>query len=149
EGAEHTAEFMTITFDVTDHLKATCPGVVHVDGTARPQLVTRERNAFLHDILTAYERRTGISSMVNTSFNIHEEPIICTPGEALRGFFEAQLDYLFIEGHLVALSENLPIAIKYLEERVRTPSSREEAQGELIDFLWSDHHTLQRAADDR
>jgi carbamoyltransferase len=149
DGAEHTAEFMTITFDVAEHLRATCPGVVHVDGTARPQLVTRERNAFLHDLLTAYKQRTGLTSMVNTSFNIHEEPIICTPDEALRGFFEARLDYLYMEGFLVPLADNQVAALRYLEESARAPSSREQAQRELIEYLWAEAHTLQRAADDR
>ena len=99
--AAAAAEFMTVCFDVTREFRARCPAVVHVDGTARPQLVTEHGNPGLHRILSEYERRTGIASVVNTSFNIHEEPIVCTPEDALRAFATAGLDVLALGDHLV------------------------------------------------
>jgi carbamoyltransferase len=93
-GAEDTARFMTITFDCTPEMRAKSPGVVHVDGTARPQIVDAATAPDFHRILEAYRRRTGNPSLVNTSFNIHEEPIVCTPGDALRAFEQGHLDYL-------------------------------------------------------
>jgi carbamoyltransferase len=93
-GCEKTAEFMTITFDCTDEMQRMCPAAVHVDGTARPQLVSEETNSSYHMILRGYYERTGIPSFINTSFNMHEEPIICSPDDAVRAFLNGNLDYL-------------------------------------------------------
>ncbi|MEY4673329.1 MAG: hypothetical protein RL148_1113 [Planctomycetota bacterium] len=96
EGAEHAAEFMTITFDCTDWMRQNCPAAVHVDGTARPQLVRREVNPGYHEILTEYEKLSGIPCLINTSFNMHEEPIVCSPRDAVRAFLAGKLDGLAI-----------------------------------------------------
>src|SRR5712691_4245975 len=101
EGAEYAAQFMTITFDCTDKMKRQCPAAVHVDGTARPQLVSAESNPSFHKILTEYYRLTGIPSLINTSFNMHEEPIVCTPADAIRALLQGNLDYLAIGNLLV------------------------------------------------
>jgi carbamoyltransferase len=101
EGAEHTAEFMTITFDCTDSFKAHCPAAVHVDGTARPQIVREQTNPSFHKTLEHYRELTGIGTVVNTSFNMHEEPIVCTPEDAVRSFVRGHLDYLAIGPFIV------------------------------------------------
>ena len=101
KGAEHTAEFMTITFDCTDEMKRDCPAAVHIDGTARPQLIRREVNPGYYDILKEYEKLSGISSLINTSFNMHEEPIVCSPHDAVRAFLDGRLDVLVIGPYLV------------------------------------------------
>jgi len=101
DGAEHTARFMTITFDCTPQMRRTCPGVVHIDGTARPQLVREQDNPGYYAILRAFERLTGIPSIINTSFNMHEEPIVCSPRDAIRAFLRGHLDYLAIGPYLV------------------------------------------------
>lgn len=106
KGAEHTAEFMTITFDCTDQMKKDCPAAVHIDGTARPQLIKREVNPGYYDILKEYEKLSGISSLINTSFNMHEEPIVCTPYDAIRAFLQGNLDYLAIGSFLVKQPDN-------------------------------------------
>jgi carbamoyltransferase len=93
-GCEKTAEFMTITFDCTDEMKRHSPAAVHVDGTARPQLVRPETNASFHKILKAYHARTGIPVLINTSFNMHEEPIVGSPADAVRAFLLGNVDYL-------------------------------------------------------
>ncbi|MGK0173399.1 MAG: carbamoyltransferase [Gammaproteobacteria bacterium] len=95
-GAEHTAQFMTITFDCTDWMRENCPAAVHVDGTARPQLVRREVNAGYYDILSEYKKLSGSPTLINTSFNMHEEPIVCTPADAVRAFLDGRLDCLAI-----------------------------------------------------
>ncbi|MFW6193271.1 MAG: carbamoyltransferase C-terminal domain-containing protein, partial [Gemmatimonadota bacterium] len=94
DGARDTARFMTITFDCTPWMRENCPGVVHVDGTARPQLVDRDGNPSFWKIIDAYRRRTGLPAIVNTSFNMHEEPIVCSPDDAIRAFKASELDYL-------------------------------------------------------
>ncbi len=101
EGAEHAAKFMTITFNCTDYMKKNSPAVVHVDGTARPQLISKEDNLSYYKILKHYHKLTNIPSIVNTSFNMHEEPIVCTPEDAIRSFKEGRLDYLAIGNYLV------------------------------------------------
>lgn len=108
KGAEDTARFMTITFDCTDMMKEKCPGVVHIDGTARPQLVGPGDNPSYYEIIKEFQRLTGLPSIVNTSFNIHEEPIVCTPHDAIRAFKIGHLDVLAI-GNLVAMNPNLDL----------------------------------------
>jgi carbamoyltransferase len=99
--ARHAAEFMTACFTATARMRAAHPAVVHVDGTVRPQLVRREANPSLHHLLQAYKRHTGSGLILNTSFNIHEEPIVGSAGDALRAFATANLDVLALGDQLV------------------------------------------------
>lgn len=101
EKARDAARFMTVCFDVTPAFAAACPGVVHVDGTARPQLVRREDNPAFHEILTRYGALTGEPTVINTSFNMHEEPIVGSAEDAVRAFVDARLDNLAL-GPLLA-----------------------------------------------
>jgi carbamoyltransferase len=105
EGARETARFMTITFDCSPWMKERCGGVIHVDGTARPQLVDRSVAPGYHRIITEFGRLTGISTVINTSFNMHEEPIVCSPHDAVRAFLLGHLDYLAIGSYLVPSPE--------------------------------------------
>ena len=95
-GADHAAVFMPLTFDCTPFLGANCPAALHVDGTARPQLIRREKNPGYYDILKEYEKLSGIPSLINTSFNMHEEPIVCSPNDAIRAFLLGNIDGLAI-----------------------------------------------------
>lgn len=115
---EHAAEFMTVTVNCTDLMKELCPAVVHCDGTARPQLVTAQSNPFIFDVLSIYKSLNGKPAIVNTSFNVHEEPIICSAEDAFKGFFESGLDYLYIEGHIVALADNKALEIEFLRRKM-------------------------------
>src|SRR5262249_33501511 len=99
-GCEKSAEFMTVTFDCTDEMKRLCPAAVHVDGTARPQLVSDRTNPSFHRILRGYEARTGTPAVINTSFNMHEEPIVGSPDDAVRAFLLGNIDYLAIGPYL-------------------------------------------------
>ena len=101
DGAEFTSEFMTITFQCTEEMIKTCPAAVHIDGTARPQLVSEKTNESFYKIISEYKKLTGIGSVINTSFNMHEEPIVCTPADAIRAFQLGRLDYLAIGDYLV------------------------------------------------
>ncbi|HQU14607.1 MAG: carbamoyltransferase family protein [Gammaproteobacteria bacterium] len=103
DGAENAARFMTITFNCTEWMAKNCPGVVHIDNTARPQLVSEQDNPSLHRILSKYRELTGLPCLINTSFNMHEEPIVCSPYDAIRAFQLGHLDYLAI-GQWVARS---------------------------------------------
>jgi carbamoyltransferase len=92
-----------MTFDCTSAMQATSPAVCHVDGTARPQLIRERDNPEYHAILAEYHAMTGIPSLVNTSFNIHDEPIVCTAADAVRAFLQSRLDALVL-GDLVILA---------------------------------------------
>ena len=97
--------FMTVTVDVKPSWRDKIPAVVHVDGTARPQLVQRASNPLYYDILTHFKEITGLPCLVNTSFNAHEEPIINTPQEAVVALMEKRIDFLVCdEGLVVARS---------------------------------------------
>jgi carbamoyltransferase len=114
-GCETTAEFMTVTFDCTNEMQRLCPAAVHVDGTARPQLVHERSNPSFYRILRCYEARTGVPAVINTSFNMHEEPIICTPDDAVRAFLLGNIDYLAIGPFLAPhprLRENVEVRRK-------------------------------------
>lgn len=101
KGAFDSARFMTVTFQCTEWMKETCPGVVHIDGTARPQLVRKGDNESYYKIIEEFYKLTGLPSVINTSFNMHEEPIVCSPNDALRAFDQGHLDYLAIGNYLV------------------------------------------------
>lgn len=88
------SRFMTVTYVVIDEWHDRLQAVVHVDGTARPQVVRRIDNPGYHDIVAAYHRVSGIPAVINTSFNMHEEPIVESPGDAIRAFKAGQLDHL-------------------------------------------------------
>jgi carbamoyltransferase len=101
DGAQDTARFMTITFNCTDWMKENASGVVHVDGTARPQLVREVDNPSFYRIINEYKKLTGSGTIINTSFNIHEEPIVCSPKDAIRAFQVGNLQYLAVGSLLV------------------------------------------------
>ena len=105
DGARDSARYMTITFNCTEKMRAQSPGVVHVDGTARPQILDPDTAPDFYKIAVAYHKLTGIPSLINTSFNMHGEPIVCTPDDALRSFNEGKLDYLAIGNWLVVNPE--------------------------------------------
>lgn len=97
----YTAEFMTITTDCTDEMKKNSAAAVHVDGTARPQIITPTSNPTMYKILEHYYQLTGVPSLVNTSYNMHEEPIICNPYDAVKTFNDGRLDYLSIGDYIL------------------------------------------------
>ena len=90
------APFMAITFRANDRAKAEIPAVVHVDGTSRPQIVDEQSNPRYHGVIAEFNRLTGVPCILNTSFNIKGEPIVCTPQDAMRTYFATGLDALAI-----------------------------------------------------
>lgn len=90
------SEFMTITCNVRKDQAQQIPAVTHIDGTARPHIVKSSVNPSYHRIINAFKARTGLGVVINTSFNIHEEPIVCSPADACRALQENAVDYLSI-----------------------------------------------------
>jgi len=91
DAAGPATRFMTVALPARATFRAACPGAVHVDGTARPQTVLPDEDAALDALLARYTERTGLPALVNTSFNLHEEPIVCTPMDAARAFRQSGL----------------------------------------------------------
>jgi len=102
DGSKLTDHFMTRTFDCTDWFKEHCPAVVHVDGTSRPQIVTKEANTSYYKIIDEYRKLSGVPAILNTSFNMHEEPIVETPRDAIQAFISMRADYLAMGKYLVS-----------------------------------------------
>jgi carbamoyltransferase len=98
---ESAADFMTITYDIKKGMAEKIPAVVHIDNTARPQIVHSSTNPSYHKIINEFYKLTGVAVVLNTSFNMHEEPIVYTPQDGIRGFIDAQLDYLAMGNYLV------------------------------------------------
>lgn len=84
------------------------PAVTHVDYSARIQTVHKETNPRYYDLISHFEARSGCSILVNTSFNVRGEPIVCTPEDAYRCFMRTEMDYLVLENYLLPKSEQIP-----------------------------------------
>jgi carbamoyltransferase len=95
-------EFMTMSYKASEEFRKTAPAVVHVDRTTRPQAVRKEINELYYSIITEFNKKTGVGAVLNTSFNMHGEPIVCSPGDALRTFREAKLDFLIMGNFAVS-----------------------------------------------
>ena len=87
---------MLFLYDVRPAQAARIPAVCHADRTARVQTVERDTNPRYHDTLKAFGAITGVPILVNTSFNVRGEPVVCTPKDALDAFFSTPLDALVI-----------------------------------------------------
>ncbi|HDD31687.1 MAG TPA: carbamoyl transferase [Thermococcus litoralis] len=94
-------KFMTMSYRATEKMIKEAPAVVHIDGTTRPQTLLRDDNPRYYDIIKRFERETGVGVVLNTSFNMHGEPIVCSPADAIRTFKKAKLDALVLENFVV------------------------------------------------
>jgi carbamoyltransferase len=77
------------------------PAITHVDYSARPQLVDRQENPILYDLIKEFHNQTGCPMLINTSFNIRGEPIVCTPLDALKCFFSNEIDILVLDQFII------------------------------------------------
>jgi carbamoyltransferase len=98
---DHPAPFMTITFDVAHEWRDRIPEVVHADGTARVQIVTRASSPRYYTLIEHLEKLTGNGVVLNTSLNRRGEPMVCSPEDAIAMFLGSDLEYLVMEDTLV------------------------------------------------
>lgn len=103
DGNAYAARFMTITCAVRPHWCERIAAVVHVDGSARPQIVRESDNLLYFRVLSQFYGRTGLPVLVNTSFNVHEEPIIDTPDQALRALIDDRVDCILTQDSLYSI----------------------------------------------
>jgi carbamoyltransferase len=90
----YAARFMTITCAVRPEWRERIPAVVHVDCTARPQVLRERENPLFGGILRRFRDGTGLPVLINTSFNVHEEPIVNRPQECVRALVEDRVDFV-------------------------------------------------------
>ncbi len=93
-----------------NQVRSDIPAVTHWDYSARIQTVHTETNPLFHEILSRFKQKTGIGIVVNTSFNVRGEPIVCTPADAVRCFMRTDMDCLYLEGLWLEKSEQPPVA---------------------------------------
>jgi carbamoyltransferase len=93
--------FMITSFDVTPEKRSKIPAVVHVDGTVRPQMVKKEINPLYWELINEFGKLTGEYIILNTSFNVMGEPIINTPSEAIKCFFDSGMDAIFLGNYML------------------------------------------------
>lgn len=102
---DQASRFMTICYECTDLFRNKCPATVHVDNTARPQVISEVHNPEYFNLIELFYQKTGIPSLINTSFNHHEEPIVCSPEDAIRSFLKGNVDILVIGDFVVTSSK--------------------------------------------
>ena len=85
---------MLLVFDVLEHQRDKVPAITHVDGTARVQTVSRTDNPLYHRLISRFDELTGVPMLVNTSFNDNNEPIVCTPEDAIACYLKSDVDAL-------------------------------------------------------
>jgi carbamoyltransferase len=85
--------------------KLPLPSVTHVDNSARIQTVTRAESPLYYDLISEFEKLTGVPVLINTSFNVRGEPIVCTPGDAYLCFMRTNMDQLVLGPYLLEKKE--------------------------------------------
>ena len=85
-----------------NQVRSDIPAITHVDYSARVQTVSRDTNRRYYDLIKAFEDQTGYGVIINTSFNVRGEPIVCTPEDAYRCFMRTEMDYLVLGSYLLA-----------------------------------------------
>ncbi len=103
EYLEHAnySPFMLFVFDVKKDKRKEVPAIVHVDGTTRPQILKKNINPKYYKLIKNIEKEISIPVVLNTSFNVKGEPIVCTPRDAIRTFYSSGLDYLVMNNYLI------------------------------------------------
>jgi len=98
--------------ELLQQVRSTIPAVTHVDGSARVQTVTAAQNPLFHAVLERFAQRTGCPVLINTSFNVRGEPVVCSPDDAYRCFCHTEMDYLAIGDFLLARSDQPHAGVK-------------------------------------
>lgn len=96
DGGRDSAKHMTMTFDCTDEFTQNYPAACHIDNTARPQVVSHDEDPFIWNVLERYQNNTGKKALINTSFNLHNNPIIESTEIAITSWFKSDTDVLVI-----------------------------------------------------
>ena len=103
---EQDSPYMLMAAQVKPQYKKLIPSVIHIDETARIQSVSKSADPFMYNLLLKYKEITGIPILLNTSFNVANEPIVESPADAINVLFKTNIDYLVLENYLISKKEN-------------------------------------------
>jgi carbamoyltransferase len=109
DGQDRESPFMLLVAEVRADKRHLVPAITHVDGTARVQTVRRDQQPLFYDLIEAFGKLTGVPVLLNTSFNVRGEPIVCTPAEAFNTFSHTDIDFLVMGNALVPASSKLHV----------------------------------------
>ena len=101
-----SSRHMTLTYYASDYLKKESPGIIHIDGTIRPQIVYKNDNLFLYNLLDKLYKKYSIPCLVNTSFNVHEMPIVNSELDALSCLKQKVIDFIVSEDIFMSLNKD-------------------------------------------
>jgi carbamoyltransferase len=123
--------------------RSSVPAITHVDYSARIQTVSQDTNPRYYHLIQHFAEKTGCSMLINTSFNIRGEPIVCTPKEAFKCFIRTEMDYLVLENFLLAKSDQPKALMDNLDKKeVEILAQQDARQLTEVSFLeLSDHHS--------
>jgi len=96
-----STDYMLLVYPFKPKVKSKVPAVVHVDGTGRLQTIDKTSNSKYYQLIKTYYQKTGIPLIINTSFNVKGEPIVCTPTDAVKCFLNTEIDYLVIGNYII------------------------------------------------
>ncbi|MAG50762.1 hypothetical protein CL621_03960, partial [archaeon] len=99
---DYDSPFMTINFETNSDTRKNIISATHIDGTARVQTVSRERNKKFYDLIKEFENITDAPALLNTSFNVKGEPIVCSPEDAYNCFMNTEINYLVLGNYLIS-----------------------------------------------
>jgi carbamoyltransferase len=116
---DRPSPYMLLTAQVRED-KRQIPAVTHVDGSARLQTVARDENELFYDLLREFERQTGCPVLINTSFNVRGEPIVCTPHDAFKCFMRTDMDFL-VMGNILLDKKEMSADVKELAKEEFAP----------------------------
>lgn len=102
EAKSISSEFMMFAFNTKKEKLGLIPAVMHVDGTSRIQIVKKESNPMFYKLISEFKKITGVPMVLNTSFNVAGEPIVCSPNDAINMFKQTEMDYLVINDFLIS-----------------------------------------------
>ena len=105
DGGRDSAKYMTMTFNCTDEFIENYPAACHIDNTARPQIVSKNEDPFIWNVLTEYKRLTGKKALINTSLNLHNNPIIESARVAIDSWKKSDTDVLVIENTILEVNK--------------------------------------------
>ncbi|MBI4250260.1 carbamoyltransferase [Candidatus Uhrbacteria bacterium] len=101
------AKYMLLVYPIKKEWRPLIPGVVHIDGSGRLQAVDREDNELFYDLIKTFGKKSGVPILINTSFNVRGEPIVCTPKDAYNCMMHTLIDYLVIGNIIIRRDDNL------------------------------------------
>lgn len=105
-----STDFMLMVYPIKEKWRTVIPSVTHVDGSGRLQTVGRGQNTLYYDLIKDFGKKSGVPVLINTSFNIRGEPIVCTPHDAFRCMMGTEIDYLVMGNMLISRGENMKFA---------------------------------------